>query len=158
MKSTAIATLGGFLMLAATACDATGTVHEFRDEGKICAFPGSEANGVPGFDNNQRSYREGEAVAIAVQFPTCLSSSCSTDRQADCTVSLNGSTLHVTSSGSFRQRTTGACTDDCGFLIARCTTPPLPAGVYTVEHGGASTTLTIPSTAAPACAGSWRGQ
>jgi hypothetical protein len=125
----------------------------------MCLYPASEGQEVPGFaaapsDNTRfRTYNSDEPVNVAVHFATCLSQSCSVDREARCSAAPAAGTsrILVTSYGSFEQRTDRACTADCGFLIARCSTPALAAGEYTFEHGGASTTLTIPSTAAPPC-------
>jgi hypothetical protein len=65
---------------------------------------------------------------------------------------LNGNVLVVTSSSSFR-REGEVCTDDCGALVARCTTPPLPAGTYFLQHGDERLVLMVPSTVPVPCAG-----
>jgi len=84
--------------------------------------------------------------------PACLSSSCSKDRKAECSVTLVGSVLQVTSTASFRNEG-DVCTDDCGALVATCVTPPLPAGTYALQHGASQIALTIPSTVPVPCTG-----
>ena len=129
---------------------------EFSNQGEICVFPAGEVNGIPGaIDNTPRMYAAGELVNVAVQFPACLSSSCSSDRMASCTVSGTSGALQVTSSGSYldASNTSRICTADCGFLIARCQTSALAAGTTTFQHGATTLTLTLPFMGAPPCAG-----
>lgn len=148
----------------APACSVWGSEEkEFRDVGKMCLYPAPETQGVPGFgagptgpaDNTSfRTYEANQPVNVAVHFPTCLSQSCSVNRQASCTAvfsAAHSQHLIVSSYGSFEQETHRPCTADCGFLIARCSSPPLPAGSYTFEHGDVSTTLTVPTTGPPPC-------
>jgi hypothetical protein len=48
-----------------------------------------------------------------------------------------GITFRITSRPSFVEKTGSvACTDDCGILIARCSTEPLPAGSYRFRARG----------------------
>jgi hypothetical protein len=71
-----------------------------------------------------------------------------------CTVTAEDNTLTVTSNGSYEDvNTSGGCTADCGFLIARCSTANLPAGTYTVKHGANTLTFTVPSMSAAPCVG-----
>src|SRR5215471_17061447 len=108
---------------------------QFSNQGELCLYPVGETNGVPNLaDSTPRTYAAGDVVNVAVQFATCLSSSCSIDRMASCTVGGTGATLQVTSSGSYSNIGSGACTADCGFLIARCQTPTLAAGTVTFQH------------------------
>ncbi|HEX5107916.1 MAG TPA: hypothetical protein VFV95_05700 [Vicinamibacterales bacterium] len=132
----------------------------FRDTGKLCLYPASETQGTPApgappIDSTRsRTYEADQPVNVAVRFDACLSSSCSVDRKAGCTAELvagNGQRLVVGSYGSYQQKAQGACTADCGSLIARCSSPPLPAGNYTVEHGSASSPFTIPFDGPPPC-------
>lgn len=95
---------------------------------------------------------EGEADATAtvtVDSNFCMSSSCDRNETGSCTATLDGSTINVTSSFSWETATGAvACTDDCGRLATTCEVGPLPAGEYTVVHGGDSETVTIPTTEA----------
>jgi hypothetical protein len=91
-------------------------------------------------------------VQITVQAPTCLSGTCSHDAKATCAATLEGNVIQVTSAASYREE--GAvCTDDCGALVASCSTPPLPAGTYRVRHGAETIVLPVPMIIVPPCAG-----
>jgi hypothetical protein len=101
-----------------------------------------------------RTYPAGQPVNVAVHFPTCLSHNCSVDRKTSCSAAFEAGSdqrLVVDSFGSFEEKTQSACATDCGNLIARCSTPPLAAGTYVFEHGGASVTLTVPFSGPPPC-------
>jgi hypothetical protein len=129
--------------------------HAFKNEGTLCVYPASETMGAPGFPTGGvRTYAADQPVNVAVQFNTCLSSSCSRNPIASCTIDASNGTLQVTSSGSYETVDNGgACTADCRFLIARCTTASLPAGSYTFKHGADTLALTVPSTGPPPCVG-----
>jgi len=131
------------------------TLRQFSNEGMACLYPASNTTGIPSVpDDSGNSFAAGEAVNVAVQFRVCLSSSCSKDAMASCSVTRSGNTFRVVSSGSFVEHTgSGACTDDCGLLIARCSTEPLPAGSYRFEHGQTSRTLDVPYTMPSVCFG-----
>jgi hypothetical protein len=132
---------------------------EFHDEGRLCVYPATETQGVPVLQRPDAggeafTYAAGEIVNVAVQFPACLSSSCSIERAAICTVEAIGGTIRVTSTGSYREvDTSGACTGDCGFLIARCATTALAAGSYSFQHGSDQVALAVPFTGDPPCVG-----
>jgi hypothetical protein len=136
------------------ACQSSaGIDHAFKDEGKVCAFPSSVDPGnafLPPTDPVM--FSAGGPATITVMAPTCLSSSCSKDRKAECSVVLEGNVLQVSSHASYHDEG-NACTADCGALVATCVTPPLPAGTYTLQHGGNRIALTIPSTVAVPCVG-----
>jgi hypothetical protein len=141
------------------ACSDQQTVT-FRNSGRLCLYPAAETGGIPQLesvpiDHGIRTYGAGEPVNLAVQFQTCLSSSCSSDIQTSCTVSPapgSADRLIVESYGSFRQKTSGACTDDCRPLIARCTSAALAAGNYTFQHADVSVPLTVPESSPAPCA------
>jgi hypothetical protein len=127
---------------------------ELSNQGKICLYPAGENTGVPAVaDTTLRSYAIDQPVNVAVQFPACLSSSCTQDRMASCTVAGASGALQVTSSGSYTTINAAMCTTDCGFLIARCQTPALPAGTTTFQHGTTTLTVTLPFTGPAPCAG-----
>ena len=141
------------LALTALACDRAGTTHSFKDEGRLCLFPAGSTAGTPfGPQTEPRSYPADGALRLEVLAPTCLSSSCSHDRKAECSVVVTGNTIEVKSVASFREEG-DTCTADCGALVATCSTPPLPAGTYQVRHGATTLTLTVPSMASPPCGG-----
>jgi hypothetical protein len=125
----------------------------FSNTGEICVYPAGEVDGVPGLpDSTARNYVAGRPANVAVQFPICLSSSCDTNRKAECTVANMDGVLQVTSMGSYLSHS-GTCTSDCGSLIARCPTLALPEGTTTFKHGLTTLTLTLPFMGAPPCAG-----
>jgi hypothetical protein len=139
--------------LAFLSCSgASGTDHTFKDQGKICLFPEGGGPGNTFAPPMSVTFSADRGLSITVQTPTCLSGSCDKDRQAACTATVNGQVIIVTSNASWR--TEGpTCTLDCGALVANCTTPPLPAGTYLIQHGAQSVPVTIPSSVAPPCAG-----
>ena len=144
------------LSLGLGACGVTepgGTDHSFKDQGRICLFPeGAQPGQVFLPPTMSASYGADRGLVIMVQAPECLSGSCDKDRRAECSASVMGQVIVVTSTASFR--TEGkTCTLDCGSLTATCTTPPLPAGTYLIQHGGKTLPLTVPSSTVPPCAG-----
>ena len=140
-----------FGVLAFLSCS-TGTDHSFKDQGKICLFPEGTAPGNAFAPPMSVSFPPDRGLVITVQAPSCLSGSCDKDRQAACTATVNGQVIIVTSSASWH-REGMTCTLDCGALVARCTTAPLPAGTYVIQHGGETLPVTIPSSGTPPCAG-----
>jgi hypothetical protein len=144
--------LGCPLLLAA--CGSPfGEAHRFKDEGTVCVSPTGQpaepfASQLPAAPV---TFEGDRPVEILVQMPTCLSSSCSKELRASCEVKLAGpGELVVTSSGSYVEEGT-TCTADCRALFARCTSPTLPAGTYSVRHGDDRLTVTVPSTAVRPC-------
>ena len=130
------------LVLAITAgCSAGEEQRQVENQGKLCAFPPGAADMHPDLiDPAALDYPADQDIAIAVTFPLCLSSSCDTTRTASCTVQRTGNTLHVTASGSFVQKTAGACSADCGRLTAKCTTGPLPTQGGLTDDGNTRST------------------
>lgn len=60
---------------------------------------------------------------LVVDFEGCLSSSCDTLLSASCEVDFDGAVVDVSGEAVVR-REGDVCTDDCGFIEARC---PVPA-------------------------------
>jgi hypothetical protein len=144
-----------FLVLAGLACDhaaATSTDHSFKDQGKVCAFPEGEDVGNAFLPPPSVTFQADRSATITVMAPACLSSSCSKDAKAQCAAVLDGNVIKVTSTASFRQEGQ-TCTTDCGALVARCSTPPLPAGTYFLDLGGERAVLMVPSMGPAPCAG-----
>jgi len=130
-----------------------GTDHTFQDQGKICLFPeGTEPANHFVQSSMSLNFPADRGLLITVTAPTCLSGSCSSDTKAECSATVKGTVIEVTSKASFHEEG-NTCTTDCRFLIARCATPPLPAGTYQVQHGAERLTVTVPSTTVPPCAG-----
>jgi hypothetical protein len=140
------------LALLVVGCSTAGTDHSFKDKGKICLFPEGGSPGNAFAPPPTVSFSADRGLSITVQTPSCLSGSCDKDRQAACSATVNGQVIIVTSSASWR--TEGmTCTTDCGALVAQCTTPPLPAGTYLIQHGAESVPVTIPSSVTAPCTG-----
>jgi hypothetical protein len=112
-------------MFALTGCD-SAEEKTFQDEGALCM-----------------QAPEGTSLAVTVQFPTCLSSSCDTVRSASCKIAVDGQKLIVTSSGTVESEG-GSCTDDCGLMQASCQVGGLAPGKYTITHGSESQEITLP--------------
>jgi hypothetical protein len=130
-----------------------GTDHSFKDQGRVCAFPDGTDPGSPFLPaTDPVAFQADRSATITVMAPTCLSSSCSKERQAECTAVLAGNVIQVSSTASFRQEGQ-VCTDDCGALVARCTSPPLPAGTYFLQHGADRIVLMVPSSGPAPCTG-----
>jgi hypothetical protein len=143
----------GIVALAAVGCG--GKEVQVENQGRLCVFPSSNAgqNGFGPLDPTPRQYVAGEPLQLSVVFPLCLSSSCSTDRQASCTAAQSGNTFAVTAKGSYHEAGSGACTADCGTLAPSCETPMLSEGTFTFQYAGGSVDLVVPSTVAPPCVG-----
>jgi hypothetical protein len=74
-------------------------------------------------------------LTVRVSLPNCLSSSCDTDRAAQCTVLVEANRVLLDSHLAYTRQGDGDCTLDCGQLAADCVTA-LPAdGTYTVDFG-----------------------
>lgn len=135
------------LVWMAAACSG-GTVVQYEDTGTICVCAGDQGSCGP----SVQRFEADRPVRIGFELTdVCLSSSCSLDREASCIVTRDGSTLHVATSASFRDKGADACTLDCGQLSATCTTGPLPSGSYTVTYGAKSLTFDVPSEVYSSC-------
>jgi hypothetical protein len=141
------------LVVACNNVNDAGIARTFNDQGRVCVFPeGVDPGNAFLTPSGLVAFQSDKMATITVMAPTCLSSSCSKDAKAQCSVMVNGNLLQVTSTASFRQEG-NVCTDDCGALVGRCTTPPLPAGTYTLQHGADRITITVPSTVPVPCTG-----
>lgn len=123
------------------ACANETKITTYENEGRICvnAHPMMGETGELG---------AGEKALIRVHMHECLSSSCDRLLHVECAVELIDGVLVLESSGAvedLRGPRTG-CTDDCGFMVAQCETPPLAEGEYTLRHGDREITLSVPST------------
>ena len=107
----------------------------FENEGTVCLH----------LADDPQDFSERDIPSLSVTMPVCLSSSCSENPQASCEVSVDGTSITLTSSASYLDTSTagGACTDDCGQLQATCAIPALEPGEYTVVHGEESFTLQV---------------
>ena len=83
-------------------------------------------------------------LAVTVVFPPCLSSSCNRVLGASCEVTPSGNQLVITGKAETESTGAGACTADCGALVAHCTSPAtIPPGPYTVKFGAESAEVTL---------------
>jgi hypothetical protein len=157
-RRTGTRNLGAVLLsLAGLSCDPFGTEHSFKDQGRICLYPsGSEAAQPFGWRKDPLQYEANAALDLVITMPGCLSSSCSHDERAACSVDVSGGIIRVESSASYRHQGS-TCTADCGALAARCSTAPLPPGMYEIRHGQTTLAIIIPSTVTPPCAGEGLG-
>lgn len=127
---------GSIAFIALAACsgdDDDSTITRYSNVGRLCIESVADAG-------------DDQPLHVGVVFPTCLSSSCDAALDESCTVTREGTSLRVVSSARVRSLGPGhACTDDCGFLIAQCKSPPVPAGTYTVRYGDKSKRVTLPA-------------
>ena len=85
---------------------------------------------------------------VRVSADVCLSSSCSRNAVGTCDVTLDGTTITVTSQFDWEENMGKmvACTDDCRNIEADCgEIGPLAAGTYTIVHGASSQEVEVPS-------------
>lgn len=112
-----------------------------EDVGRVCLHGDPLVSGA-------QTFAAGSPVNLVYEgVGECLSSSCTTDRSAACSATLEGGVVQVRAVGqwvdiSAQQQ---ACTADCQVLGARCATVPLPAGVYEVRFGPGRVSLAVPS-------------
>lgn len=110
----------GWLVVSSSACEETAAERVVEDNvGEVCF------------------YAVGTELVTYVTRPGCLSSTCDTERSAECTVSVSGSNVTLESRFSFTS-TNEDCTLDCGTMVARCAAPLPPDGPLTVSFGGQS--------------------
>jgi hypothetical protein len=76
-------------------------------------------------------------AAVAVDFQTCMSSSCDTLVDASCEATLDGEVLTITSTGTHVSQG-GMCTDDCGQATVSCDLPDGWEAATSLTYGGAS--------------------
>jgi hypothetical protein len=116
---------------------------ELEDSGLVCLYASDpQGPAVQQFDSDQPVY------VLYSSEGMCLSSSCTRDRMASCTVTGGGTALVVASHASWIElepESGAGCTDDCLILNAVCSTEALVADDYVFTFGANSLALTIPS-------------
>lgn len=123
--------LGALLLLATLGCDSFADTPKrtYDNTGTVCLTLSSST------------------LKIAVQFPTCLSSSCDRALPTSCEATLSDGVITLTSHGASESTGETQCTDDCGFLTAACVLPaPIEPGEYILNHGNDSAPVTVSST------------
>lgn len=118
-------------------------------EGRVCAALGIEAGHIGAFPE----FLEPEPIfaddPVTLQVLWYLGYARTEDTHAGCEVELDGSTIHLRSSASWNWD--HEAYDGTYELVATCTTPPLPAGSYTIVHGEQRFPLTVPSSPCHGC-------
>lgn len=124
-------------------CD---TQVSFDNEGPVCAFA-SDSN--PFITDTPQEFVADAPLELLVIMEGCVSSSCTSNIETSCEVSVNGSEITLTSRGSYEEAggLQQSCTDDCLAVTATCVTPPLPAGAYTLVHGDSTMQIDVPASA-----------
>jgi len=138
-------------LAVATTLSCSGDTTVVHTDGDACILPQGADTGAM----TDVVYVAGEPLDAMLYFNTCLSSSCDrVEGEPTCVATLEGNVISVSGSATVTS-TGGICTDDCGFVSARCALTPLSEGVYEVRVNGVSAELTIPSTRqSPFCVGS----
>jgi len=133
--------------VAASSLTACWSGASSEDDGAICV-------GAAQLQGTRRVQLASDApFTLSVSTSACLSSACTRNRRASCSVVLSGSELFVSSHFHWEERGAypNSCTDDCVALRAQCETPALPSGTYVVRHGDDAFTLQIPGQLASSC-------
>ncbi|HKU39978.1 MAG TPA: hypothetical protein VJR89_17580 [Polyangiales bacterium] len=121
------------------------------DDGELCVW-GDAVPSVANLDGVFSKLEAGHALNVEVALDECLSSSCDHARTASCRVVLHGDQLVVESRLEWTSHG-GECTTDCGHLVARCASPPLAAGRYSVRFGKTVPfAITVPGELGELCA------
>jgi hypothetical protein len=140
----------------ALACSGSRGPHDyqFENQGRICVWAGQGLGpSPPGDERFPANFVAGETAQIMIVMPHCLSGTCSKEPKAECQASLGeAGVVQVRSMGSYHD-IGGACSEDCSFLVAKCTTPALRAGEWIVRHGDQEIALEVPSAVDAPCAG-----
>ncbi len=125
-----------------------GWQYERIDEGALCLY--AQAPEVPHTNGPAQLYEADQALFVTVTLG-CLSA-CIQDEQASCSVHREQDTLVVNSVHTYDPPPahTG-CIALCHALSATCSTEPLPAGQYQLQHGDHVVALSIPSSVEKPC-------
>lgn len=113
------------LFLVFAACEVEEV--KIKNEGKVC-IQGSQS---------VKTIESGSPLLVTVHLDDCLSSSCTTDRKAKCTVAIIGKRVEVTSRFSYTDEIwRNMCSLDCLDLYAECETESIiDEGNYQVFLG-----------------------
>lgn len=121
-------------------------VGNFDDHGEVCLY------GTPAQPphTGEQEFKVGAPLYLDYRLEeVCLSSECTRNHQALCSVVVLGQVQRVTSLASWETiegaYTDVACSDDCAFLHATCQTDALSPGEYTFTFGQESLSLVVPS-------------
>ncbi|MEZ4445410.1 MAG: hypothetical protein R3B72_40425 [Polyangiaceae bacterium] len=120
--------LGLVIMALGGGCGADDTIVDNEGSAKLCL-------------------QQDNSVVISAWFEECRS--CTHIERAECSLTVDGSTIVVSSSSErIRQEEEGvACNTGCREQFVACGEVSLPDGQYTVTHGDESYSITVPVTA-----------
>lgn len=132
------------VLVVVAACTGGGSggeqLVELENEGEACLF---------GLASDPLSFADGAPIHVRVRYDVCLSSSCTLDAMAACSITIvDDHTIGIETRASWIDTSASAtaCTADCGGLTATCDTPHFVPGDYTFVVGARSVPLTLPST------------
>jgi hypothetical protein len=140
------------LLIMVALLPACGNLVALDDEGTLCvvgtALIDPEEEDVP----TVTTYEADAPVTMNVVLEECAGG-CAEDIEASCSVEREGNTLQVSATASYREPVAGNCIDVCVVIDTQCESEPLPAGTWTVEYAGGSTTFDVPDEREPATLG-----
>jgi hypothetical protein len=127
-----------------------------RDQVPICVFTDYAAHHEAQFIEQvtKQKLSADASVVMGAFGPWCVNEACDDLPSLECAVKREGNTL-VVSSRYWGTRKYGATCKDvvCRQVTAGCQTPPLEAGVYTVQHGERSFEFRVPGVLRSPCFG-----
>jgi hypothetical protein len=127
MGSSGLLAIGVALACCGCAGDDEPERRSHTNEGTVCLS--SDASGV---------------LHAQVVAPVCLSSSCDRLVESFCRLRTAGDRLEIESSFTIEATGASACTDDCGYATAECSSGAAVAGEFTVTHGSATESVSLP--------------
>jgi hypothetical protein len=95
--------------------------------------------------------KAGEELHIGVYAPRCAHPDCTRRVNMQCWADVVGTTITLHSRYNGEHYPANTCTKDCEPDTAACSTPPLPAGTYTIEYGAHKKSVRIPGVVKPTC-------
>lgn len=89
--------------------------------------------------------RADQPLVLGVFAPKCIHPDCDELSKLECSVERSGNILRLQTRYLGLHKDGSSCSEDCRDVRARCETPVLEPGEYTLEYGGSQTPLKIPS-------------
>jgi hypothetical protein len=130
------------------------SVFSIHDKVPICAFA-SEADRtlapVSYKEAKKQTLRAGYSVTIGAYPSWCVNEACDARPSIQCWIEMQGKTIVVNTRWYGDHKDGSTCTENCRPVSAGCETPPLAAGTYTIQQGGESWKLRIPSVLRKPC-------
>jgi hypothetical protein len=129
---------------------------ELRDEVPLCVLADFEAQYNAKFIEQveKQKLRAGRSIVIAAFAGWCVNEACDDRPSLECQVERQGNTL-IVRSRYWGDRKDGARCENvpCRPVTAGCESPPLEAGVYTIQHGEKNFEVRVPSVLRSPCFG-----